>query len=353
MQSRRRCRGTCACSGARRADGSSAAPSEHSRRTGLPSGCCGSGIGAAAGAAGAAVLGRSAVLWDGWRERIPFSDWYEIVPAPDASSMDEWQGPAGSIPAISSSPVVACFGAHRGDPSALLVPDAHYLHDFHRVLFTRAALSRRRWSRKIPRAIFCGSDHGETANQLPPLDPARPVARRQLAEIAATGRLPVDVHLGAGISRRRQVAYRYLLDVDGEAHTWDAWAWKLRSGSVVLSQESIWNTFFTTSSLPGSTSSRSPTISPTSTRSWSGAWRTTRNAARWRAARRPACRACVPPGARRRALVVGAPRAPVQLGIEPSRATTSSAASRNLWRKPLALQRSACSRSRARRTSSG
>jgi hypothetical protein len=184
-------------------------------------------------------------LWDGWRERIPFSEQYQVVQAPDAGEMDEWRGAAGSIPAIGSAlPVVACFAAHRGDPSALLLPDAHYLHDFHRVLFARTALSRRPWARKLPRAIFCGADHGELSNQLATTDAGHPIARRHLAQLAAAERLPVDVHLGERVSRRRQIGYRYLLDVDGEVHTWDAWAWKLRSGSVVLAQESIWETFF-------------------------------------------------------------------------------------------------------------
>ena len=184
-------------------------------------------------------------LWDGWRERTEFSAGYEFVDSPRAGQLEEWTGPPGAIPVLSrQQPVVACFAAHRGDPSALLLPDAHYLHDYHRRLFIRVALARRPWRRKRARAIFCGTDHGETLNQLPPIDPKRPYARRYLQELVAAQQLAVDVHLGGSVSRRAQTAYRLILDVDGAVRTWDAWAWKLRSGSVVLSQDSIWETFF-------------------------------------------------------------------------------------------------------------
>jgi hypothetical protein len=57
--------------------------------------------------------------------------------------------------------------------------------------------------------------------------------------------MPVDVHLGNEIPRSEQLKYKYILDVDGFARTWDAWAWKTRSGSVILSQDSLWDSFFT------------------------------------------------------------------------------------------------------------
>ena len=57
--------------------------------------------------------------------------------------------------------------------------------------------------------------------------------------------IDVEVHLGGTCPDRRQWRHRYLLDVDGYVRTYDAWAWKLMSGSVVLSQASPWDTFFT------------------------------------------------------------------------------------------------------------
>jgi hypothetical protein len=120
----------------------------------------------------------------------------------------------------------------------LLLPEAHYLCGFYyRPLLVRLRLERVRWEAKRNRAIFAGRDHG------PAHDGA--TLRQRMRSLVASQELPVDVHLGETIPRRAQIAYKYLLDVDGWVRTWDAWAWKLASGSVVLSPASEWTTFFT------------------------------------------------------------------------------------------------------------
>ncbi len=185
-------------------------------------------------------------LWDGWRERVPYAPEYRFEDAAGQGGGEEWAGPPGVVPLFHADhPRIACFGAHRGDPSALLLPEPHYLAGFYRRLRLRVRIARRPWRMKAERGVFCGSDHGQVINQFPPIDPLRPFARRRLSEVVAAERLPVDVHLGSGVGLARQISYRYILDVDGHVRTWDAWAWKLLSGSLVLSQESIWETFFT------------------------------------------------------------------------------------------------------------
>jgi hypothetical protein len=46
------------------------------------------------------------------------------------------------------------------------------------------------------------------------------------------------------VSRDEMIKYKYVLDVDGHASTWDATAWKLNSGSVILKTESCWSQWF-------------------------------------------------------------------------------------------------------------
>jgi hypothetical protein len=46
------------------------------------------------------------------------------------------------------------------------------------------------------------------------------------------------------ISRSEMVKYKYILDIDGHASTWDATAWKLNSGSVIIKSDSCWNQWF-------------------------------------------------------------------------------------------------------------
>lgn len=184
---------------------------------------------------------------DGWRERIPYSAHYRWVPVSDLEGVDEWREGPGELPLFSPDPrPIACYGAHRGDPSALLLPEAHYLaRNGYTGLFAEVRADVVPWSARLSRAVFCGGDHGETANYFSPLVPGRPHPRRYLKELVTSSRIDVDVHLGQGIPRAAQMAYRWILDVDGYARTWDAWAWKLLSGSVVLSPASPWESFFT------------------------------------------------------------------------------------------------------------
>jgi hypothetical protein len=178
--------------------------------------------------------------WDAWREGAEYSSEFRWVPASTGiGSVEEWELGPGEIPILSSSRRwVACYGAQSEDPSALLLPEAHYLRGlYYRPLLARLRLGRVRWAAKRDRAIFAGRDHGPRTDGT--------TRRERLRSLVASQELPVDVHLGEAIPRRTQLAYKYLLDVDGWVRTWDAWAWKLASGSVVLSPGSHWTTFFT------------------------------------------------------------------------------------------------------------
>lgn len=186
-------------------------------------------------------------FWDGWRERIAYAADYRWVPAGDLDGRHEWHGGPGELPLLSSEPrPVACYCAHRGDPSALLLPEAHYLASGgYAQLFAEVRAGSLPWSARTSRAVFCGSDHGETTNYFPPFVPGRPHPRRYLGQLVAASDIDVDVRLGMAVPRAAQMTYKWILDVDGYVRTFDAWAWKLVSGSVVLSPASPWETFFT------------------------------------------------------------------------------------------------------------
>jgi len=161
---------------------------------------------------------------------------------------DGWGEPP-KLDALTDLPLVSptrtsvlCYAARRDDPSAVLIPESHYLERFHYARFRlEARLRRQEWDDKQPTAIFCGSAHGRLVST----GAQDRVAREVLREVVEREDLPVRVHLGGGVSRGKQSECRYLLDVDGFVRTYDAWAWKLFSGSVVLSQASPWETFFT------------------------------------------------------------------------------------------------------------
>lgn len=186
-------------------------------------------------------------FWDGWRERHSFSDRYAWVPQVDLDVSSEWRGAPGELPILCATRRwIACYAAHRGDPSAVVLPEAHYTaRSGYAAMFHQLRQSQVPWEAKEARAIFCGGDHGDASNYLPPLVPDRPHPRRYLKQIVDAAHLDVDVHLGIGITLAQQMSHKWILDVDGFTRTWDAFAWKMQSGSVVLSTTSPWETFFT------------------------------------------------------------------------------------------------------------
>lgn len=184
---------------------------------------------------------------DGWRERIAWTDRYAWVEPGAIAEMPEWRGAPGELPRLSEAqPWVACYCAHRGDPSAFLIPEAHWIvSDGHAELFREVERASIPWASRRPRAVYAGGDHGEVANYLAPPPPGREHPRRHLRALVEAEGLPVDVHLAGTIPRAQQIAYRWIVDVDGQVRTWGAWAWKMASGSTVLSPESPWESFFT------------------------------------------------------------------------------------------------------------
>ena len=191
-------------------------------------------------------------FYDAWRERTVFSSNYRWVVPPDMADWTEWRGEAGELPILSPTrPWVVCQGSHRGDPSACVVVDAHYLMQNNYVeLFSEVQSHRIAWGSKKPRAVLAGADHGENANFFVPSEDATLNPRRLLRSTVANQNLTVDVYLGQNVSLGEQLSYRYIIDADGYARTWSAWAWKMMSGSTVLSLESPWTAFFTEQFLP-------------------------------------------------------------------------------------------------------
>lgn len=186
-------------------------------------------------------------FYDAWRERIAYTTDFRWVTPPELTDLPEWQGAPGELPVLSPDRRwLACYGAHVGDPSALLLPEAHYLMTGGYVdLFAEVEQLRTPWQQKSARAIFAGGDHGDYRNLFTPPADHRLHPRRLLQQLVVQQALAVDVYLGQSVSRATQMSRRYILDVDGFARTWDAWAWKMMSGSVVLSAASPWVSFFT------------------------------------------------------------------------------------------------------------
>ena len=171
-------------------------------------------------------------LRDGWREE-------GSAEREDSRQELRWNQPDA----------VLCFGRRLDDASAVLVAEPHFfIYGKYRRLRTKVRLSGLPWAWRRRSAIYAGGDHGRTI-VLPGGGSGTP--RRLLAQVVAEQGLPVKVALGERISVPEQLLHRVLLDVDGHVRTWEAWAWKMLSGSVVVSQSSPWQTRFTAEFEPG------------------------------------------------------------------------------------------------------
>jgi len=134
--------------------------------------------------------------------------------------------------------------AHVDFPDVLLIPDRHYFyhHLYHPFRSFHQGIS---WEEKRSKIVYAGQARDSPLNfmdgsmQNMGISP-REYVKTILAPIHSTI-LECD---GNWRDRRDMIHYKYILDLDGAASTWDATAWKLNSGSVIIKPKSIWKQWF-------------------------------------------------------------------------------------------------------------
>jgi hypothetical protein len=136
---------------------------------------------------------------------------------------------------------------HTGYSYTMPMPDHHYfVMDQYREF--RSLHRGQPWDTKTPKVIFAGSEERSSKYNFRnhPLGPQSETTQRQyFYQLFETH---PNIHAvksgwnrGNFVSREEQMSYRYILDMDGEASTWDSLAWKLRSGSVLFRVQGVWN----------------------------------------------------------------------------------------------------------------
>ena len=208
------------------------------------------------GGVAAASYAFAACCRDGYRERIaadPAAPVRLFRPGPDElAAHGELACGVNEIPILHAGRTVLAFCKQVNDPTAVCVPDAHYIASRgHAALAARVDAHSVPWERRTAVAVFRGTmDYGEPTNFIAPrtdlnhrrflLRHVRDHGLEPLVDVAATP-LPLE----------RMLGHRYLLDVDGFTNTWDALFWKLYSGSVVIKHRSIWKQWFYDDLVPG------------------------------------------------------------------------------------------------------
>ena len=150
-------------------------------------------------------------------------------------------------PVYSDQRYVLAQSAQRHFPHTLLVPDRHYF--YHNLYHSFRSFHRGiPFHLKRPQLVYGGQDRGTHHNFL--VDRGIRVSPRQYFRQHVVPHHPW-IHAPEGwMERRDQVHYKYVLDLDGIASTWDATAWKLNSGSVIFKTRSPWTQWFYDRYLP-------------------------------------------------------------------------------------------------------
>ena len=148
---------------------------------------------------------------------------------------------------------ILCQNNHKDYAFTKPLPDHHYfvLNEYRAFRWIHEGLS---FDCKIPKMVFA-STKGRSSNanfkQTPLVNgiPNLEITQRELFyQLFSYHENVYAVESGwmqaNFVPREEQVYYKYILDMDGLASTWDSFAWKLRSGSVLFRVKGVWNQWF-------------------------------------------------------------------------------------------------------------
>ena len=142
-------------------------------------------------------------------------------------------------PLLHKNKYILAQSIHPDTAYTIAVPDRYYFclnrynlyHSIHRGL---------PFKQKIPQIVFACNPRGNKYNFTKRRD--IDVPQRVYFQ---SDQVPKDnIHAPSSIDRHDMIKYKYVLDIDGNASTWDATAWKLNSGSVIFKTDSNWAQWF-------------------------------------------------------------------------------------------------------------
>ena len=133
---------------------------------------------------------------------------------------------------------------HYGIPNTIAIPDRHYFYHnlYHSFRSFHQGVS---WDNKISMIVFAAQDRDTKYNfRDPNLRKLNINPRRYFREMIAPKYRDIVECTDRWINRTDMISFKYILDIDGAASTWDATAWKLNSGSVIFKPKSSWSQWF-------------------------------------------------------------------------------------------------------------
>lgn len=152
---------------------------------------------------------------------------------------------ADEYPVFHAQKYVLAQSARSSVPHVIPVIDRYCFHHHNYNLY-RSVHRGIPFRTKIPKLVYAGGERGSRFNFLRKRD--IPMSPRKYFASDAVGKERVTAP--AKMPRDEMILYKYILDIDGNASTWDATAWKLNSGSVIFKTETDWRQWFYDEYLP-------------------------------------------------------------------------------------------------------
>lgn len=146
---------------------------------------------------------------------------------------------ANMYPLLHKQKYILGQSVHPDTKYAIAVPDRYYFC-LHRYNLYRSIHRGIPFKNKIPKIVYACNPRGTKYN----FTKRRDIDMSQRVYFKSDAIAKENIYTAEYIDRSEMINYKYILDIDGNASTWDATAWKLNSGSVILKCESNWVQWF-------------------------------------------------------------------------------------------------------------
>jgi hypothetical protein len=188
--------------------------------------------------------------WDGYLERIPYTNKTLMPFTPDKQ---EYLGKReidlkdnSTYPILHAKKRVFAYSKHINDFNTICVPDLFFI-DQHAYADKFKEIDNNNVDFKDKRNMCVwrgGLQNGSTFNFIDPAGKGGLNQRHYFKKLFDEGKIQNTDFSETKLTIPEQIKYKYILDIDGHSNTWDATAWKLYSGSVLLKTQSIWKQWF-------------------------------------------------------------------------------------------------------------
>ena len=150
-------------------------------------------------------------------------------------------------PIYYSKRFILCQSSHQDFPYTINIPDRHY---FYHNLYNsfRSFHLGIPFQEKLNQIVYAGQDRGSKFNFKN--NRSIQVSPRTYFKSEIAPKYSCIWCSEEWFDRQQMVNFKYILDIDGIASTWDATAWKLNSGSVIFKPKSSWTQWFYDKYLP-------------------------------------------------------------------------------------------------------